>query len=283
MIFLSILLVLALVQWWGSGAPLQKDGAFYRYLGWLDRQRVSQQPKAHLLLAVVVPTLVLWTLNAWVVSQVSAILGFFIAVPVLLYSLGRGDFSAEVDAYLEASERGDSVSAAQHLAELQKLQGTVVEEGDPEDWPELHRQALKAIAYRGFERMFAVIFWFVVLGPAGALLYRLSALYRQANPSQAAHRWVWLLEWPVVRLMGLTWAMAGDFERCFGRCQRELLDRQHSSSALLYDQILGALGSEEVSPAPAKVEPDMIRASRPLFSRSLWLWVCVLALLTLLA
>ncbi len=280
MIFLSILLVLALVQWWGSGAPLQKDGAFYRYLDWLDRQRVNRRPKAHLLMAVVLPTLVLWLLNAWVVSQVSSILGFLIAVPVLLYSLGRGDFSAQVGAYLNASERGDSVAAAEHLAQLQE---TVAEEGDPEDWPELHRQALRAVAYRGFERMFAVIFWFVILGPAGALLYRLSVLYGQAKPSRAATRWLWLLEWPAVRLMGLTWAMAGDFERCFFRCQRDLLNREQTSSALLYDQMLGALGSQDAQPGAANVDLDMIRASQPLFSRSLLLWVCVLALITLLA
>lgn len=280
MIFLSILLVLALVQWWGSGAPLQKDGVFYRYLGWLDQQRFSPRPKAHLLMAVLLPALVLWVLYAWIVSQVSAILGFLIAVPVLLYSLGRGDFSAQVRAYLDASERGDSVSAAQHLADLQ---GVTVEDGDPQDWPELHRQALKAIAYGGFERMFAVIFWFVILGPAGALLYRLSILYRQTHASQAAQRWLWLLEWPVVRLLGITWAMAGDFERCFSRCQRDLFNREHSSAALLYDQILGALGSQSDDPAAAAVDPDMIRASQPLFSRSLLLWVCVLALITLLA
>lgn len=280
MIFLSILLVLALVQWWGSGAPLQKDGAFHRYLGWLDQQRFRRRPKAHLLMAVLLPALVLWVLYAWVVSQVSAILGFLIAVPVLLYSLGRGDFSAQVRAYLDASERGDSVSAAQHLADLQ---GLAVEDGDPEDWPELHRQALKAIAYGGFERMFAVIFWFVILGPAGALLYRLSVLYRQDYASQAAHRWLWLLEWPAVRLMGLTWAMAGDFERCFFRCQRDLFNRQQTSAALLYDQMLGALGSRSDEPGPAAVDSDMIRASQPLFSRSLLLWVCVLALITLLA
>lgn len=280
MIFLSILLVLALVQWWGSGAPLQKDGAFYRYLDWLDRQRISRRPKAHLLMAVVLPTLVLWALNAWVILQVSSILGFLIAVPVLLYSLGRGDFSSQVSAYLSACERGDSVSAAQHLTELQE---TTPEDGDPEDWPELHRQALKAVAYRGFERMFAVIFWFVILGPAGALLYRLSALYCQANPSRAGLRWLWLLEWPAVRLMGLTWAMAGDFERCFFRCQRDLLDRRSTSSALLYDQMLGALGNQDTQPEAAKVDLDMIRASQPLFSRSLLLWVCVLALITLLA
>src|SRR5690606_25380735 len=48
---------------------------------------------------------------------------------------------------------------------------------EQENWAELDRRMLALVSYRGFERTFAVLFWFVVLGPAGALLYRLSSLY----------------------------------------------------------------------------------------------------------
>jgi len=233
-----------------------------------------------LLLAVVAPALLLWLLTWALAEGLSQGWLIFIAVPVLLYSLGRGDFSAEVQAYVEASEREDSVSAARHLA---VLQGNAVEDADPEDWASMHRQALKTIAYRGCERMFAVLFWFLVLGPAGALMYRLSVLYRERSESAQVHRWLWLMEWPVVRVMGFTWAMAGNFDSCFFRCQRDLGDTRQGTSVLLYDQMLGALGRTEPEPADSVVDLDMIRASQPLYSRSLLLWVCVLALITLLA
>ncbi|WP_439509552.1 regulatory signaling modulator protein AmpE [Marinimicrobium koreense] len=280
MTFLSVFLVLVLVQWWGSGAPLQKDGWFDRYLHWLEQRPSRAWPKLQLLLAVVAPALVLWLLTWAVAEGLSQGWLIFIAVPVLLYSLGRGDFSAEVQAYVEASEREDSVSAARHLA---ALQGNAVEDADPEDWASMHRQALKTIAYRGCERMFAVLFWFLVLGPAGALMYRLSVLYRERSESAQVHRWLWLMEWPVVRVMGFTWAMAGNFDSCFFRCQRDLGDTRQGTSVLLYDQMLGALGRTEPEPADSAVDLDMIRASQPLYSRSLLLWVCVLALITLLA
>ncbi len=280
MTFLSVFLVLVLVQWWGSGAPLQKDRWFDRYLGWLESRPTQAWPKLQLLLAVVLPALLLWLVSWAVARELSPGWGIFIAVPVLLYSLGRGEFSAEIRAYVDASEREDSVSAAQHLA---VLQGDSAEDADPEDWISMHRQALKTIAYRGCERMFAVIFWFLVLGPAGALMYRLSVLYRDRSSSTPVHRWLWLLEWPVVRVMGITWAMAGNFDSCFFRCQRGLTDIRSASATLLYDQILGALGKTETRPDDSAVDLDMIRASQPLFSRSLLLWVCVLALITLLA
>ena len=268
MTFLSVLLVLALVQWWGSGAPLQKDGWFSRYIARLDAWPGRSRGRCHLLLAVLAPTLLLWLLCWWLARESSTVWILILSVPVLLYSLGRGDFSAQVGAYSAANQ-------------LERLQGAGESSVMASDWGELHRQALRAVAYRSCERMFAVIFWFLVLGPAGALMYRLSVLYRERLDTRSAARWLWLLEWPVVRLLGLTWAMAGNFDSCFPRCQNHLTNRNKSSAALLYDMLLGALGRPPVS--QSEVDLDAVRASQPLFSRSLLLWVSVLALITLLA
>lgn len=276
MTFLSLILVLAFVQWWGSGAPVQKDGWFVAYRCWLAERFAQDQESLRLLLVVLGPVLGLWLLTGLVATWLSSFWLLVIAVLVLLYSLGRGDFTAQVRTYIEACEREDSVAAAQALSQWQ---GHERQEPDPDDWPSLHRQALRAIAYRGFERMFAVIFWFFVLGPIGALLYRLSVLYRSQEPTAVAERWVWLLEWPVVRLMGLTWAMAGNFDTCFLRCQRGVLDINRSSTELLDEQLNGALGAQE----QGLTSLDAVRASQPLFSRSLLIWVSVLALVTLLA
>lgn len=289
MTFLSLLLVLIFVQWWGSGAPVQKDGWFLSYRKWLLEQPALTWPGARLLLSVLGPVLALWLL-LWLVScWFSSFWLLLIAVLVLLYSLGRGDFTAQVRAYIEASEREDSVSAARILEQLRRGEGdqeAAREESaeanqrpTPDDWPSLHREALGVIAYRGFERMFAVIFWFFILGPLGALLYRLSVLNREQDPSPMAARLVWLLEWPVVRLMGLTWSMAGNFDACFLRCQRGLLDVQEPSERLLEDQLSGALGATEED---EEVSLDAVRASQSLLSRSLLIWVSLLALITLL-
>jgi len=83
----------------------------------------------------------------------------------------------------------------------------------------------------------------------------------------------------VVRLMGLTWSMAGNFDACFLRCQRGLLDTKATSTQLLEEQMSGALGATE---ADEEVTLDTIRASQSLLSRSLLIWVCLLALVTLL-
>src|SRR5690625_6551988 len=73
---------------------------------------------------------------------------FFIAVPVLLYSLGRGDFTATVKAYLVAAKRGDSVAANRLLDEM-RGDTLPVTEPDANNWQELNHQVLTAISYRG--------------------------------------------------------------------------------------------------------------------------------------
>jgi len=164
-----------------------------------------------------------------------------------LYSLGRGDFIAEVNNYIATATRGDNVMASKIVSDMR---GQVVlnddEDSNVNDWKTLHTQALKVISYRGFERTFAVLFWFFIAGAIGALLYRLSVIYREQTvpntvEAQLADRWLWLIEWPAVRLMGLTWAFVGNFDSCPWR--ESLLDTQSSSIIILNNSLRGALSA----------------------------------------
>ena len=105
---------------------------------------------------------------------------------------------------------------------------------------------MKVISYRGFERTFAVLFWFVIAGAVGALLYRLSIIYREQTAPESeeanlAEKWLWLIELPAVRLMGLTWAFVGNFDSCPWR--QSLLDTQSSSMTILNNSLRGALSA----------------------------------------
>jgi len=65
-----------------------------------------------------------------------------------------------------------------------------------------------------------VLFWFLLLGPAGALLYRLVALSAQGYSQQvlspslasAAKWWLGVLNWPVAHLMTFGLALAANFD-----------------------------------------------------------------------
>ena len=247
MIFLSLIVVLALVHFTDTAKILQWDGWFTVVLKKLRAlPAVSSVPLLPMIIALVLP-LILLMMAIWaVVHFLGGHFLFFLYVPVLLYSLGRGNFLAEINQYIEAANRGDSVAASKMVDDMCGHAANDISVSDVSEWKQLHTQALRVISYRGFERTFAVLFWFVIAGAVGALLYRLSAIYREqteTNSAEAilAEKWLWLIEFPAVRLMGLTWAFVGNFDSC--PLRDSLLDTENSSMSVLNNSLRGALSA----------------------------------------
>lgn len=320
MIFLSLVAVLGIVYWLGSASFIQHDSWFKWLINRLQKiPGLSAAPALPLALALLIP-LALLVLSFLLVYQFAGKQWlFFLYVPVLLYSLGRGNIVTDVQEYIALATRGDNVSAVQLLDRLRASDAAA----DVSDWRGLHTEALKVFAYRGFERMFAVLFWFFIAGPFGALLYRLSVLYRDfseegSDAQSVANQWLWLLELPSVRLMGITWALVGNFETC--PLRKNLLDMQSSSDYVLNECLRGALGAptdcstaamEQMNPVDkAEMQEEMeeetqdiiedltgdvitthsepaysfalVKSSLPLYSRSLLFWICAIAFATLI-
>jgi AmpE protein len=318
MIFLSLIVVLGIFYWLGSASVIQYDG-WYKWLVTHLQQipGLSRLPVLPLIVALVIPLIVLLFVF-FVVNAIGKQWLLFVYVPVLLYSLGRGNFLAEVREYISLSTNGDLAAATQFLDKLRVRAA----KKSIDTWQSLHAEALRVIAYRGFERTFAVLFWFFIAGPFGALLYRLSILYRDFSKdnleAQAiANTWLWLLEMPVVRLMGITWALVGNFET--SPLRQTMLDVDSPSDYLLGQSILGALGAktdflsstmrglspkeklakeEEIESETQDVIEDLtgdvitthaepaysfalVKSSIPLYIRSLLFWLCAVAFSTL--
>jgi AmpE protein len=242
---------------------LQRDGWFIWLLNRLrSLPAVSSFPLLPMILALALPLLVM-VLFIWaIVYFLSANFLFFLYVPVLLYSLGRGDFLADVNNYIDTANRGDSVAASKLIDDLCGRAANDISSAPTSDWKGLHTQALKVISYRGFERTFAVLFWFVIAGAisasaVGALLYRLSVIYREqtipnSNEALLADKWLWLIEFPAVRLMGLTWAFVGNFDSC--PLRDSLADTENSSMTILNNSLRGALGA----PTDLYIKPEQV-------------------------
>jgi len=259
MIFLSLIAVLAIMFWSRSTAAiLQRDTWFVWLLNHLrSLPAISSFPLLPMVLAFILPLLVVVVCIWAIVYFLSANFLFFLYVPILLYSLGRGDFLADVNNYIDIASRGDSVAASKLVDDLCGHAAHDISSTPTSDWKDLHAQALKVISYRGFERTFAVLFWFVIAGAVGALLYRLSAIYREhtaphSDEAILANKWLWLIEFPAVRLMGLTWAFVGNFDRC--PLRDSLLDTENSSMTILNNSLRGALGA----PTDLYVKPEQV-------------------------
>ena len=72
-----------------------------------------------------------------------------------------------------------------------------------------------------------MIFWFYLFGAPAALAYRLLALhgdldFDETDADQPGLKWLWLMEWLPVRLLGLTVGLVGNFFLC-RQCGQEII------------------------------------------------------------
>ncbi len=279
MIFLTSLVALALVLGLNLGRHWRRDDW---YSAWESRVKaLTSAPLVQWGILVVLPGVLVGLLVFLALKHLPLPWLLIPYLPLLLVSLGPGDMREQVGHYRELYERGDNVAASQWVDALRG--GASLElSPDVRDWQALHLQALEIIAYRSFERLFAVLFWFLVGGPALALVYRLSLMAAERSPvGEWPRRWLWLIEWPAVRLLGFSWALVGNFDTCAASIKRDCFNARCGSALVLARSLRGALGSSDKD-----LVPDdgllLINSALGLNTRALWLWLCALAVVSLL-
>ncbi|AKH68916.1 membrane protein required for beta-lactamase induction [Spongiibacter sp. IMCC21906] len=281
--FLAILVAWAAVQFWGSGGKIQQDdwlSRLYQFFSWVPTPVLRLSITVLLPVLGVVLALGLFHGIAW------GLLSFALSVAVLLYSLGRGDFQILLRLYLNSWQRGDLEGSYRHAQAFSCELG----EMNADNALELHNNVRRAVFYQGFERWFAVVFWFVLAGPAVALAYRLLfVLLREPAVSQAERdaiaRTLYILEWLPVRLLALAFSLVGNFDKGFGALKAEVFESQTSadfldivgSQALPASLPEGQLDGEQFVDAAA----IQLESAQHILSRSLLCWVFFIAIIQL--
>jgi AmpE protein len=151
----------------------------------------------------------------------------------------------------------------------------------------LHAQVRRGILYLAFERWFAVVFWFYFLGPWAALFYRILQLTLvQHSPEidrQLIRQWLQWIDWLPVRLLGLAFAVTGNFARCFA------VWRHHLTGFTPVPELLVIYSEQSIDASePAETVAFADRASAELqeldglIARSTIAWLVMFALLQML-
>jgi len=236
----------------------------------------------------ILPPLVLLALVALTVhGVVLGLLDIILGVFILLLCLGPRDLNDQVDAYVEAGAMKDEERQKRHAQDL------LGNEEVPEAPQERTRAVVKAIFSEANERLFAVLFWFAVLGPLGALIYRMGGLLKAPSEDQpvafmaAAARLQALMDWIPARLFALGYGLVGSFDAAFAVLARSLpgswqnmgeenirLLREAGAESLHLDQVRGDLDD------PSELNALVERANG-LITRTLVVFLAVLALMTL--
>ncbi len=279
---LIIVIALGFLQVWGSHNPLHRDSAFRALSNFLSGTALASS--APILIPIIVPAIVVLPLGLliyWILdpSMWYGGVNLLLSVIILLYSFGRGEFAEIIAEYTKACYVEDWPSSLERAESI----GVNTEGVNTGDWSALHERVLEEASYRGFERMFAVIFWFVSFGPLGALFYRLLFLHakQQKEDVYAAHL-LWAMEWIPARILGLSFSFTGNFVGCWVRWRELLFCRKSKTELLLSRSALGALSVAEDVEQTCEVTRKELNLLSRLYARSLWFWLGTIAISTVL-
>lgn len=242
MALIAILIALLIERFLGSLESLRSFDWFMRYSRWLAEKLPSgalwQGPLA--VIATLAGPVVAVLLLSHTLDSLAWLLGFLFSIAVLLYSIGPKDLEAEVEAYVDAMERGDSESASWHAKEL------LCESVDHDD-ATLNRLIMECILVEAHERLLGILFWFVLLGPMGALLYRLCAQLRHHQRgnegafAEAVMRMHQIMGWLPARITALAYALGGSFVEAMHLWRKDADQWLDGNRGVLVNSGLGAM------------------------------------------
>lgn len=266
MTYLAFLFATGLYFGLGPGGPLHRD----HWIVALRRRVDAIEPDFWLgfMLLVVVPCAALALVYALFESLFGGAAMLLIGTASLFFAFGRADYDALLERFLARSRVGDHEGAALVLEEV----GAEIEADDVEAFGHI---AAKTFAYEGYQRWFAPAFYFFLLGPFWAVAYRLIQLSSE-DPKVPVGSLRHLVDWLPSRLLLLTFAVVGDFQRGVQFALNNALDPQ-----LETDEIL--LQGLETSAAVSAHTPDgRVEQVRDLTRRGWILWVIVASLVAIL-
>ncbi len=291
-----IAVVIALIV--GHSMPalvaLRRYDWFIRWLEWLAAQlgdNASWRGAGGMLFAIGPPLLLVALLQIALRHDFYGFPAFLFALAALFYAWGPRDLDHDVEAVVSAA---DPVARREAAARLFPDEVEPVLDGG---------SLVEAVFRCALWRWFGVLFWFLLLGAFGALLYRLVSLCAQGEArrrlpegaSQAARTLLAFLDWPVAQLMTLSLALVGNFDSVFqawktaggagytGDTRFLAAAARASVRSELADEALDEIDTEYVADGGVAVSRGMpglpeLRDAMSLVWRILLLWLAVLAL-----
>jgi AmpE protein len=308
--FLVILICLLINHYWQKerGFPAESwFGSFQRSL----RAGIARLPAPFNNHVLVYPILLLLipVLSAWLLLMFAEglLLGFVtlaLHILILLLALDRLNMVLLSEEYLLRLRRGDWAAASLLIdtaAGERAEPRTTVHAGSAE---QVHAQYRDLLLGSYFERLFTVVFLYLLAGPAAVLVYLILRLYRAdegmpaspswpdaAEPRTLSARLVYLLEWIPARLLALSFALAGDFEGAFAQLRRRffsavsgaLIVTETASAAVHAPAARAVLLEEGIEEEALPLSPAISEARSwlALMVRCQVIWLAGIALLTL--
>jgi len=264
-------LVSLLIERFFDWSHLRRWGWFQNY----SRKIMSYAPAAtsYLALAIVVVPLLLailivqFILQGWLYGLLSLIFQVF----VVLFCFGSQN--------LWADSFGAITGLTQGSSDKLKTAFGITKEGDVNA---SHRLLLDNIFVQANNRVFAVVFWYVVLGPVGAVLYRTVAL--SANDSaltQSARTVEQILNWLPARILTFLFALGGSFSHVLTIWRKHPNFTLEGTEAFLVECGMAAIAKEDQTTFP--IDGSVERSAVGMLDRAFVISLVLILIVSLLS
>src|SRR2546421_1961631 len=294
---LAIIAALAIEQWRPLGERKNVLGALTAWAGWLE-QSFNGGERRHGVLAwlvAVLPAVVAALALHVALRAASPLLALVFNIAVLYLTLGFRQFSHYFTDIQLAVKSGD-IERSRTLLEHWRGASGVVRSRE-----EVIRLAIEEALLASHRHVFGVLLWYLILpGPSGAILYRLAAYLAWRWKSLGAfgafaQRAFQVLEWPAVRLTAAAFAVVGDFEDAVYCWRTQARSWSDPNAGIVLAAGAGAMGVrlgmpvqevDGMAPRPElgvgePAEGPFLDSTVGLLWRAVVMWVFILALLTL--
>ena len=290
---IAIIAALTIEQWRPLGERKGVSAALAGWASWLERafNGGERQHGITAWLVAVLPPVALVILLYALLSAAGWVFALALDVAVLYLTLGFRQFSHYFTDIQLAIKAGDIERARALLDQWRGASGVV------RSREEVIRLAIEEALVAAHRHVFGVLLWYLLLpGPAGAILYRLAAyLAARWKPLGAfgdfAARAFHVLEWPAVRLTATAFALVGDFENAVYCWRTQARSWSDPDAGLVLAAGAGAMGVrlgmpvqdvDGVQPRPElgvgeEADGPFLDTTVGMLWRAVVLWVAVLA------
>lgn len=271
---------------------VRQYGWYQAWLRWLDARFPEDgfwRGRYGIVLALLPPLFAVALFQVALAGSVYGLPALLFGVAALFYAWGPRDLDHDVEAILDAPDAGRRRAAAAQLwPQAEDTRGV--------DGP----AAVEAVFRNALRRWFGVLFWFLLLGPFGALLYRLAAISATdpearlpVETAEGARTLLAVLDWPVAQLMTLSMALVGNFDEVAGAWKARGGDRFSLDTGFLAAAGRASVRSELADEAEEYTESGVpassalvvelgplpeLRDAMSLVWRILLVWLAILAL-----
>lgn len=300
--FLVILICLALNYFWLRNYDRFDDRWFFRFRENMEAaaQRVVRDAAVWwpaLALIYALPLLFLGLLLQLAQEQAFGLFTMLIHILVVLMAFDRTQPGKLARDFLDVWSGGDEEAATAFL----RSEFRAARDQDFANEEEVAYFFRKHLVYRSFERMFVQFFWYLAAGPFGVLASYISYQLRDSGDEQthpkstdAVEIVIHLIEWIPLRLVALTFSLAGNFVHCFNQLKKSFWEfgRKVDNAGLLYSfagfALFGGIARDEADTEERETDAGgrdyqawEIESLQALLERCQLLWLGLLAVFTI--